>query len=106
MISYDKYERGRQHLNGGHQRITYQKKYLPYGLPKVNQWVGVDHATRIHLLNSPPMTSSVEKNKMIVKMMMMMMQTIMRAEKQFLTCLSNASIKCRSLTRKKLRRDT
>ena len=45
-MSYDKYERGRQHLNGGHQRITYKKKkkkkkrkekreYLPYGLPKV-----------------------------------------------------------------------
>ena len=26
MMSYDKYERGRQHLNGGHQRITYKKK--------------------------------------------------------------------------------
>ena len=24
MMSYDKYERGRQHLNGGHQRITYK----------------------------------------------------------------------------------
>ena len=23
MMSYDKYERGRQHLNSGHQRITY-----------------------------------------------------------------------------------
>ena len=45
MMSHDKYERGRQHLNGGHQRITYNKKkkkkrkekmeYLSYGLPKV-----------------------------------------------------------------------
>ena len=26
MMSYDKYERGRQHLNGGHQRITYKRK--------------------------------------------------------------------------------
>ena len=26
MMSYDKYERGRQHLNGGHQRITYKTK--------------------------------------------------------------------------------
>ena len=24
MMSYDKIERGRQHLNGGHQRITYK----------------------------------------------------------------------------------
>ena len=37
MMSYDKYERGHQHLNGGHQRITYKKKEksLCYGLPKV-----------------------------------------------------------------------
>ena len=26
MSSYDKYERGRQQLNGGHQRITYKEK--------------------------------------------------------------------------------
>ena len=26
MMSYDEYERGRQHLNGGHQRITYKRK--------------------------------------------------------------------------------
>ena len=26
MMSYDKYERGRQHLNGDHQRITYKRK--------------------------------------------------------------------------------
>ena len=26
MMSYDKYERGRQHVNGGHQRITYKTK--------------------------------------------------------------------------------
>ena len=26
MMSYDKYERGRQHFNGGHQRITYKTK--------------------------------------------------------------------------------
>ena len=24
MMSYDKYEGGHQHLNGGHQRITYK----------------------------------------------------------------------------------
>ena len=39
MMSYAKYERGRQHLNGGHQRITNkankQKKELnPTGFPK------------------------------------------------------------------------
>ena len=27
MMSYDKSQRGRQHLNGGHQRITYKKIY-------------------------------------------------------------------------------
>ena len=77
MMSYDKFERGRQHLNGGHQKITYQKKKkknLPYGSPKV---INVDHAARIHSLNSPPKTSSVEKNKMIV-MMTMMTQTCKR----------------------------
>ena len=26
MMSYDKYERGDQHLNGVHQRITYKTK--------------------------------------------------------------------------------
>ena len=26
MMSYDKYERGCQQLNSGHQRITYKKK--------------------------------------------------------------------------------
>ena len=71
MMSYDKYEKGRQHLNGGQQRITYKKKKLPAWLTQGNQWAGVDHATWIHLLNSLPMTSSVEKNKMIVMMTMM-----------------------------------
>ena len=82
MMSYDKYEKGRQHLNGGHQRITYKRKklkiktkikikiILTLRLTQNNQWVGVDHAARIHLLNSPPMTGSVEKNKMIVMMTM------------------------------------
>ena len=65
MMSHDKYERGRQHLNGGHQRITYKIKkiILTLRLTENNQWVGVDHAARIHLLNFPPMTDSVEKNK-------------------------------------------
>ena len=79
MMSYDKYERGRQHLNGGHQRITYKKNknkikikiILTLRLTQINQWVGVDHAARIQLLNSPPMTGSVEKNKMVVMMTMM-----------------------------------
>ena len=31
----------------------------------------VYHAARIHSVNSPPMTGSVEKNKMIVMMTMM-----------------------------------
>ena len=26
MVSYDKYERGCQHLNSGHQKITYKIK--------------------------------------------------------------------------------
>ena len=43
MMSYDKYERGRQHLNSGHQRITYKKKkkkgILTLRLTQSNQWV-------------------------------------------------------------------
>ena len=73
MMSYDKYERGRQHLSVGRQRITYKKnpEKLTRRLTQSNQWVGVDHAAQIHPLNSPPMTRSVEKNKMIVMMTMM-----------------------------------
>ena len=80
MMSYDIYERGRQHLDRGHQRITYKKKkkliikikiVLTLRLTQINQWLGVDHAARIQLLNSPPMTSSFEKNKMVVIMTMM-----------------------------------
>ena len=77
MMSHDKYERGHQHLNGGHQRITYKKIkikikiILTLWLTQSNQWVGVDHATQIHLLNSPPMTGIVQKNKMVVMMTMM-----------------------------------
>ena len=67
MMSHDKYERGRQHLNGGHQRITYNKKkkkgILTLRLTQSNQWIGVDHAARIHWLNSPPMTSNVERKE-------------------------------------------
>ena len=58
MMSYDKYERGCQHLNGGHQRITYKRKkeqrktktkiILTLRLTQNNQWVGGDHAARIH----------------------------------------------------------
>ena len=71
MMLYDKYERGRQHLNGGHQRITngpnkQTNKKLTLRLTQSNQWVGVDHVARMHSLNSPPMTNSVEKNKMAV----------------------------------------
>ena len=47
------------------------KTILTLRLTQNNQWVGVDHAARIHLLNSPPMTGSGEKNKMIVMMTMM-----------------------------------
>ena len=77
MMSYDKYERGRQHLNSSHQRITYKRKkekienknkikikiiiILTLRLTQNIQWVGVDHAARIHLVNSPRMTGSVEK---------------------------------------------
>ena len=72
MMSYDKYKTGRQHLNGGHQRITYKKRLiLTLRLTQSNQWVGVDHAAQIHSLNSPPMASGVDKNNM--KMMMTMM---------------------------------
>ena len=69
MISYDKYERGRQHLSVGHQRVTYktnQKKkekiiILTLRCTQSNQCVGVDRAARIHSLNSPPITK--KKNK-------------------------------------------
>ena len=47
------------------------KIILTLWLTQSNQWVGVDHAARIQLLNSPPMTGSVEKNKMVVMMTMM-----------------------------------
>ena len=40
-----------------------KKKLLTLRLTQSNQRVGVDHATRIDSLNSPPMTSSVEKKK-------------------------------------------
>ena len=57
IMSYDKYERGHQHLNSGHQKITYKKKnnnnyntmkikiILTLQLTQSNQWVSVDHAT-------------------------------------------------------------
>ena len=86
MMSYDKYERGCQHLNSGHQRITYKRKkekrktkikiILTLWLTQNNLWVGVNHAAQIHFLNSPLITGSVEKNKMIRMMMMMMMMMI------------------------------
>ena len=44
------------------------KIILTLQLTQSNQWVGVDYAARILLLNSPPMTGSVEKNKMVVMM--------------------------------------
>ena len=47
------------------------KIILTLQLAQSNQWVGVDHATQIQLLNSPPITGSVEKNKMVVIMTMM-----------------------------------
>ena len=56
------------------------KLILNVRLTQNNQSVVVDHAARIQFLNSPPMTGSVEKNKMIL-MMKMMIQTIMRKEK-------------------------
>ena len=43
---------------------------LTLRLTQSNQWVGVDHAARIHLLRSTPMTGSVEKSKMVVMMAM------------------------------------
>ena len=56
------------------------KIILTLRLTQINQWVGIDHAARIRLLNSPTMTGSVEKNKMFV-MMTMMIKTIMTKEK-------------------------
>ena len=56
------------------------KIILTLRLTQNNQWIGVDHAARIHLLNSAPITGSVEKNKMTV-MMTIMIKTIMTKEK-------------------------
>ena len=47
------------------------KIILTLRLTLSNQCVRVDHAARIHLLNSPPMIDSIGKNKMIVMMTMM-----------------------------------
>ena len=63
MMSYDKYERWRQHLNGGHQRITYKKKkqinkkikikiILTLRLTQSSQWVGVDLKNLKNLLKN------------------------------------------------------
>ena len=64
MMSYDKYGRECQHLNGGQQRITYKRKKLKIKakikitlslrLTQNYQWVGVDHAAQIYLLNPLP----------------------------------------------------
>ena len=95
-MSYDKYERGRPHLNGGQQEITYKKKkerkkliiiiiikkqikkkiISTLRLTQSNQWMSggrgeTMHAAPIHSLNFPPMTGTVEKNKMIVMLTMM-----------------------------------
>ena len=56
------------------------KIMLTLRLTQNNQWVGIDHAARMHLVNSPLMTSSIEKNKRIM-IMTMMIQTIMAKEK-------------------------
>ena len=40
-----------------------KKGILTLRLTQSNQWVGVDHAARIHSLNSPPMTSNVERKE-------------------------------------------
>ena len=36
---------------------------LTLKLTQSNQWVGVDHAARIHSLNSLPITSSIEEKE-------------------------------------------
>ena len=77
-MPYDKYERGHQHVNGSHWRITYKEKEInknknntyPTAYPKQSM-SRCRQSVRIHLLNSPPMTGKVEKNKMIVMMTMM-----------------------------------
>ena len=76
MISCDKYKRWRQYLNGGHQRITYKSKeqlgnkrlILTLRLIQNNQWVRVDHAAQINLMNLHPLTSRVDKNEINMTM--------------------------------------
>ena len=101
MMSYNKYKRGCQHLNGGHQRTTYKTKkkknkkliiiiiIFTLRLTQSNQWVGVDHAARIHSLNSPPMTINVEKNMIV----MMTCKTCLKH-------MNDVSIYCGSLRKK------
>ena len=67
-MSYDKYERGHEHPNGGHQRITYKKKKFntyPKAYPK--QSLGRGRTCHSNSLAESPltqMTSGVDKNKM------------------------------------------
>ena len=64
MMSYDKYD---EEVTVSYQRITYKKMVtLILWLTQSNQWVEVDHTTRIHSLNSSSITSSVEKNKITI----------------------------------------
>ena len=43
--------------------ISKKRLILTLRLTQSNQWAGVEHASRIHLLNSTPATSSVDKIK-------------------------------------------
>ena len=49
--------------------------------------------TRIHLLNSPPITIRADKNEIKIMMMIMIKMIWIKND----VCVSNANIKCRSL---------
>ena len=68
----------RKKINNNNRVKT--KIILTLRLTQSNQWIVVDNAARVHLLNSPSVTGSVEKNKMI-GMMTIMIKTIMTKEK-------------------------
>ena len=73
------------------------KAKLTLWLTQNNNWVAVDHAPQIHLMNFPSMISRVEKNKMKVMMMMIVIKMVIIKND---ACMSNANIKCRSLARR------
>ena len=66
MMSYDNYNRGRQHL-----RHRKQQEHFIVALRFTvnNQRIGVDYATRVGFLNFPLITKRADKSEIKMKMM-------------------------------------